>query len=39
MQRHGFVPKSSTPAALASYMKEQLGVWKAALKDTGIEPQ
>ena len=39
MQRHGFMPKSSTPAALASYMKEQLAVWKAALKDSGIEPQ
>lgn len=39
MQRHGFIPKSSTPEALAAYMKEQLGVWKTALKDAGIEPQ
>ena len=39
MERHGFVPKSSTPAALASYMKDQLGVWKVALRDAGIEPQ
>jgi tripartite-type tricarboxylate transporter receptor subunit TctC len=39
MERHGFVPKSSTPTALAAYMKDQLGVWKAALKDAGIEPQ
>ncbi len=39
VERHGFIPKSSTPAALAAYMKEQLAVWKAALKDSGIEPQ
>jgi tripartite-type tricarboxylate transporter receptor subunit TctC len=39
MQRHGFIPKSSTPQALATYMKDQLGVWKTALKDAGIEPQ
>lgn len=39
MQKHGFMPKSSTPGALAAYMKEQLGVWKTALKDAGIEPQ
>jgi tripartite-type tricarboxylate transporter receptor subunit TctC len=39
MQRHGFAPKSSTPEALAAFMKDQLGVWKVALKDAGIEPQ
>jgi hypothetical protein len=39
MQKHGFIPKSSTPEALVAYMKEQLGVWKTALKDAGIEPQ
>jgi tripartite-type tricarboxylate transporter receptor subunit TctC len=39
VERHGFMPKSSTPAALSAYMKEQLAVWKAALKDSGIEPQ
>ncbi len=39
MQRHGFLPRSSTPAELASYMKDQLAVWKVALKDAGIEPQ
>lgn len=39
MERHGFLPKSSTPAALASYMKDQLGVWKMVLKEAGIEPQ
>ena len=39
MEKHGFIPKSSTPEALGAYMKEQLGVWKVALKDAGIEPQ
>ena len=39
MEKHGFIPKSSTPEALGAYMKEQLGVWKIALKDAGIEPQ
>jgi tripartite-type tricarboxylate transporter receptor subunit TctC len=39
MQRHGFLPRSSTPAELASYLKDQLAVWKTALKDAGIEPQ
>lgn len=39
MQNHGFSPKSSTPSELAAYMKEQLSVWKTALKDAGIEPQ
>jgi tripartite-type tricarboxylate transporter receptor subunit TctC len=39
VQRHGFIPKSSTPEALAAYLKEQLAVWKVALRDTGIEPQ
>jgi tripartite-type tricarboxylate transporter receptor subunit TctC len=39
MQRHGFVPRSSTPEALAAYLKDQLAVWKVALKDAGIEPQ
>ena len=39
MQKHGFIPQSSTPDALAAYMRDQLGVWKVALKDAGIEPQ
>lgn len=39
MLRHGFMPKSSTPEALAVYLKEQLGVWKSALKTAGVEPQ
>ncbi len=39
MQRHGFIPKSSTPEVLAKYMQDQLGVWKTVLKDAGIEPQ
>ena len=39
MQKHGFIPRSSTPGELATYLKDQLAVWKAALKDAGIEPQ
>lgn len=39
MLKHGFVAKSSTPEELATYLKDQLGVWKTALKDAGIEPQ
>jgi tripartite-type tricarboxylate transporter receptor subunit TctC len=39
MQRHGFIPRSSTPGELATYLKDQLAVWKVALKDAGIEPQ
>jgi tripartite-type tricarboxylate transporter receptor subunit TctC len=39
MQKHGFIPKSSTPEALATYMKDQLAIWKTALKAAGIEPQ
>ena len=39
MQKHGFLPKSSTPGELAAYLKDQLAVWKIALKDAGIEPQ
>lgn len=39
MLRHGFMAKSSTPEALAAYMKDQLTVWKSALKSAGVEPQ
>ncbi len=39
MQKQGFIPKSSTPEELAAYMKDQLGVWKTALKAAGVEPQ
>jgi tripartite-type tricarboxylate transporter receptor subunit TctC len=39
MLNHGFVARSSTPEALAAYMKEQLAVWKTALKAAGVEPQ
>lgn len=39
MERHGFIPKSSTPGELGVYLKDQLAVWKTALKDAGIEPQ
>jgi putative tricarboxylic transport membrane protein len=39
MQKHGFIPKSSTPEALATYLQDQLAIWKTALKAAGIEPQ
>jgi tripartite-type tricarboxylate transporter receptor subunit TctC len=39
MLNQGFVAKSSTPEALAAHMKEQLAVWKTALKAAGVEPQ
>ena len=39
MLRQGFIAKSSTPEALAAHMKDQLTVWKLALKAAGVEPQ
>jgi tripartite-type tricarboxylate transporter receptor subunit TctC len=39
MLRHGFMAKSSTPEALGAYIKEQVAVWKAALKSAGVDPQ
>jgi len=39
MLKHGFMAKSSTPEALAAYMKEQIAIWKTALKVAGVEPQ
>ncbi|MGE0420335.1 MAG: Bug family tripartite tricarboxylate transporter substrate binding protein [Acetobacteraceae bacterium] len=39
MNKQGFIPRSSSPEELAAYMKDQLAVWKTALKDAGIEPQ
>ena len=39
MQKVGFAAKSSTPDELATYLKDQLAIWKKALKDAGIEPQ
>jgi tripartite-type tricarboxylate transporter receptor subunit TctC len=39
MLRHGFVARSSTPEALATWMKEQLAIWKIALKTAGLDPQ
>jgi tripartite-type tricarboxylate transporter receptor subunit TctC len=39
MAKQGFIARSSTTEALATYMKEQLGVWKSALKAAGVEPQ
>jgi tripartite-type tricarboxylate transporter receptor subunit TctC len=39
MLRHGFVAKSSTPEVLGAYIKEQVAVWKTALKAAGVEAQ
>ena len=39
MLKQGFMAKSSTPEALTAYMKDQLAVWKTALKAAGVEPQ
>ncbi len=39
MLNHGFMARSSTPEALGAYIKEQVAVWKTALKAAGVEPQ
>jgi tripartite-type tricarboxylate transporter receptor subunit TctC len=39
MLRQGFAARSSTPEALAAYMRDQLAIWKTALKTAGLEPQ
>ncbi len=39
MQKIGFAAKSSTPAEMAAFLKDQIEIWRSALKDAGIEPQ
>jgi tripartite-type tricarboxylate transporter receptor subunit TctC len=39
MNKQGFIPRSSTPQELAAYIRDQLGVWREALKAANIEPQ
>ena len=39
MLKHGFLARSSTTEALATYMREQLSIWRGALKAAGVEPQ
>ncbi len=39
MLNQGFMAKSSTPEALGAFIKEQLAIWKTALKGAGVEPQ
>ena len=39
MLKQGFMARSSTPEALTAYMKDQIAVWKTALKLAGVEPQ
>ncbi len=36
---YGYAPESSTPEALAAFLKDQLEVWGKTLKQVGIEPQ
>ena len=38
MLNHGFMARSSTPEALGAYIKEQVPIWKTALKSAGVEP-
>lgn len=39
MLKQGFMARSSTPEALAAHMKDQLAIWKTAIKVAGLEPQ
>ena len=39
MGRHGFLPRTSTPEELSAHIRDQLGVWKGALKAAGMAPQ
>ena len=39
MLTQGFMARSSTPEVLGAYIKEQVAVWKSALKTAGMEPQ
>jgi tripartite-type tricarboxylate transporter receptor subunit TctC len=39
MLRHGFMASSSTPEALGAHIKDQVAVWKTALKSAGVEAQ
>lgn len=39
MLKQGFMARGSTPEALAAHTKEQLGIWKTAIKIAGMEPQ
>jgi tripartite-type tricarboxylate transporter receptor subunit TctC len=39
MLTHGFMARSSTPEELGAFIKDQVAVWKTALKSAGVEPQ
>src|SRR5262249_36845952 len=39
MLRQGFVARSSPPEELGAYIKDQVGIWRAALKTAGVEQQ
>jgi tripartite-type tricarboxylate transporter receptor subunit TctC len=36
--RYAFEGESSSPEELGAFLKEQLGVWRQTIKDTGIQP-
>ena len=36
IERHAFEVQDSTPEELAAYTKEQLKVWKTAVRDSGM---
>ena len=39
MNKHGFIPRSSSAEWAATYIKDQFAIWKKSLEDAGIEPQ
>ena len=39
MSKQGVIARSMTPDAFAAYLKDQNAIWKAALKDAGLQPQ
>lgn len=39
MNKHGFIPSSSSPEAATTYIKDQFVIWKTAMEDAGIQPQ
>ncbi len=39
MQKHGVVPKSTTPDEIVAYIKDQHDIWKSSLRDANIEQQ
>lgn len=36
--RYAFEGERSTPEELGAFLKQQLGVWRQTVRDTGIQP-